>query len=404
MQRRINILILVFIILCSTSFYKFTFLGPAEKVIDLAGSAFIIVLLILHIVYANHKSVKQNFTFPVLLILASLPLSMLMVKFCRDQDYIQTMFAQRAIYYYLLYFLLHYLKVRIRDIERIFILLGLVHVAFYFLQYFAYPKILFNVFILHGRGTVRVYLGGAGYFVIAYFMSMQAYFRTNKPKYLILMILFFSIFILLGGRQTLAIMTFLLILFVLVDRKVKSKVFNGILIMAAVVTIFFMFQGIIEQLILESYHDKRQGQDYIRILAYKHFLTDFYKCPLAYITGNGAVADHTNFSRELGKLATTRGFFLSDIGLASNYVTYGILFTIGVLIICIKALRIKIEKQYDYFKYMFISIVLALPTGRAFEVADFICFVCIAMYIYDVSSHRIKKIELTNKINSHVQD
>ncbi|MBA7528567.1 hypothetical protein ES705_20754 [subsurface metagenome] len=396
MIKRINILIVVFIILCSTSFYKLTVLGPAEKVIELAGAGIILALLILHIVYGNQKSIKQNFLAPVAIILASLPFSMLMAKFCRDQTFIQSMFAQRAIYYYIFYLLLHYLKVRPKDLERIFIVLGLLHVALYFIQYFLYPKIIFNVFILHGRGTVRVYLGGAGYLVISYFMSIQAYFRTNKTKYLVLILLFFSIFILLGGRQTLAIMTFLLILFVIVDKKVKSKVFNGILIMAAVVTAFFMFQGIIEQLILQSLHDKSQGEDYIRILAYKYFLSDFYKCPLAYITGNGTAANHTAYSRELGRLAATRGYYLSDIGLAGNYVAYGVLFLIGVLTICIKALRIKIEKQYDYFKYMFISIVLALPIGRAFAVADFICFISLAMYIFDVSINRLKTSALTN--------
>lgn len=388
MLKRINILIVVIIIFCSTSFYNFALLGQAAKVISLVGSGIITSLLLLCIVYADHNLIKLNFIFPIVLILLSLPLSMFMATYCRNQELKYTMFAQQAIYYYFFYFLLHHLKVQPRDLEKIFISFGLIYVTLYFIQYFLYPKIIFQVFILQHRGTVRIYLDGAGYLAISYFMSIQAYFRTNRPKYLLLILLFFSIYVLLGARETMAIMAFLLILFVIVDKRVKSKFFNGILILAAIVSVFFMFQGIIEQLILQSQHDTSMGRNYIRILTYKFYLTDFFKCPIAYLTGNGMAANHTAYGNEIERLAALKGYYLGDIGLVGNYVSYGLLFLIGVIFICFRVFRIKIEKKYDYFKYMFIGIVLSLPTGAGFGKADFICFISCILYIIDISNNR----------------
>jgi len=396
LQRRINIPIIVFVILCSTSFYNLALLGQIAKVIELIGSGIILCLLLLHIVYANHRPIKQNFYFPVVLILISLPLSMLMANYCRNQEYRYTMFAQQAMYYYFFYFLLYQLKVYPRDLERIFIALGLLYVALYLIQFFLYPKIIFQVFILHDRGTIRIYLSGSGYLLISYLMSIQAYFRTNRPKYLFLILLFLFIYVLLGSRETLAIMTFLLILFLIVDKKVKSKFFNVILILSAMIAAYFIFQGIIEQLIHQAKLDSNLGSDYIRILAYKYYLTDFFKCPLAYLTGNGMAASHTAYGNEIEGLMRIKGYYLGDIGLVGNYALYGAFFLAGVIIICIRALRIKIEKKYDYLKYMFIAIIISLSTGGGFAQADFVCFISIILYIIDVSFNDIK---MQNKLS-----
>ena len=388
--KKVNTIIIVLVILCSTSFYSLSFLGPFIKGSELIGGLLIITFLILHIVYGNGINIKRNFYVPVLLILFSVILSMITARACRDQDVPNTLFAQRAMYYYLFYFLLHEMKPKTRDLEKLFLIFGIIHVIFYFIQFTIYPKIIFDVFILEQRGTIRIYLKGSDYLAISYFISIQRYFRTNRPKYLLLILLFFSIFVLLGGRQTMAIMAICLIAFLLIDKRVKSKLFNGILIVSIIFLVLIMFQNIFQELLLQSQKDTNLGKNYIRLLAVKYFLTDFFKCPIAYITGNGMYANHTLYGKEIESLSVYKRYFLGDIGLIGNYVIYGLLFVIGVLSICIKSFRIKIEKKYDYIKYMFLSIVLALLLGGGFASADFICAIMIALYILDVSATKLK--------------
>jgi hypothetical protein len=383
--KRLENIYVVFIILCSTSFFSLAMLGPIAKVGEILGIGIIAVLLLLYIVYAKQDTFKHQYSLFIVLIFLSLITSMLMAKFSRNQDFSATLFAQRAIYYYLFYFLLHQLKVRPEDLERIFIYFGLLHVLLYLIQFFLFPRIIFDVFILADRGTVRIYMKGSDYLVISYFMSLQAFFRTNNFKYLFLTLLFFSIFVLLGGRQTMAIMAFVLILFLLFNRKIKSRFFIGILILACIGLVFIMFQGVFEALLVQSVKDRNLGSNYIRFLSARHFLTDFFQAPMAYLTGNGMYGNNTSYGLEIKGLMA-QGFYLGDIGLLGNYVIYGALFIIGVLGICIKSVTAKYLQNQAYIRYVFIAICFSLITGGGFVNADFICAISCLMYMIDVSN------------------
>lgn len=384
MLKRLENIYVIFIILCSTSFFSFAFLGPIAKAAELMGVVFIMALLVLFWIYTDQSKFKEHFTVFIVFILISLITSSLMANATRDQSFVSTAIAQRAIYYYLFYFLLHQLKIRPSDLEKIFITFGLIHVGLYLIQFFLYPKVIFDVFILSGRGTIRIYMKGSDYLVISYFMCIQAFFRTNKIKYLLLTFVFFSIFILLGGRQTMAIMAFVLILFLIYDKRVKSRILLGMLIMACVFLVYIIFQEIFQQLVVQSARDSRLGADYIRFVSARHFLTDFFKSPIGYITGNGMFDNNTSYGAEIKRLMS-QGYYLGDIGLVGNYAIYGSFFVIGVLGICIKVFRMKILQNHAYIKYMFIAIVLSLITGGGFVNADFICAICCLLYLLDTS-------------------
>jgi len=385
MQQKINNLLVILRILCSTSVFRLSALGTLGKAAELLGIIIIVVFLLIHLVYSEQIIFKHYFTFAIVLIFFSLLTSMFMAKYSRDQNIVDTLLAQRAIYYYSFYFLLHQLKIKPRDLERIFIFFGLLHVVLYMLQFFLYPKVIFDVFMLSDRGTIRVYLKGSDYLAIAYFMSIQAFLRTNKIKYLIFTLLFFSIFILLGSRQSMAIMAFTLVLFIIFSKKVKSRLVIGFLIATCVSFVFIMFQDIFKALLLQSSQDMTLGSDYIRFLAAKYFLTDFFKSSFAYLTGNGMFANASSYGNEIERLKSS-GFYLGDIGIIGNYVIYGAFFVAGVILICVRALRVKVEENQAYIKYMFIAILLSLITGGGFVNADFICTIVCLLYLIDVSN------------------
>ena len=128
-------------------------------------------------------------------------------------------------------------------------------------------------------------------------------------------------------------------------------------------------------------------------------MTEFNSSNWLYILGNGAYGEGTDYGKEIALNAIIRQFFLGDIGLIGNYVLYGVLFVLGVITICVRSLRLRIETMHAYIKYMFIAIILSLLTGGAFAHSDFIVFIGCVLYLIDLSrDHRINgKIEITSK-------
>lgn len=389
--RRINFIAVIFIIFCSTSFYELSVLGPLQKVAEFAGIGTILVMLILNFVYAEPRPrVPSNFKWPVLMILFSVFVSMLMAYSFRNQGFSQSLFAARAIYFYLFYFLLHQLRLSTKELENLFIALGILYILLYLAQVIVYPKIIYDAYLREDRGTIRLYLAGANYMAAAFFIGVQYFLRTNKLKYLLFILVIFSMFIMNGGRQTLAIMSFVFVLFLVFDRRVKSKLFLGFLGVVGAVSLFFLFQHIFQALILQSQNDASLGDEYIRIKAARFYLTEFNKSPLAYITGNGAFHQDSNYGKEIVHNSLVHQFYLGDIGLIGNYVVYGAFFILGVLTICFRSLRKRILPDHTYIKYMFVAIMLSLLTGGAFAHPDFIVFICCALYIVDVSNYNRK--------------
>jgi hypothetical protein len=401
-RRYINNIIIVFIIFCSTSFYQLSILGPLQKVSELAGIGSMLLLMILHFVYTSERvSVNRYFAWPVLLIFVSAFLSMFSAYIFHEQDFSVTLLAQRALYFYLFYFLLHQLKPELEDLETIFIMLGILYIFLYLIQFILYPKIIYDAFITESRGTIRIYMAGANYMAAAFFIYVQSFLRTIKFKYLIFSLVIFSFFILNGGRQTVVIMSFVFILFLILDKRVKSRFFLAFLGMIGAFALFMLFRDIFAALVMQSQSDVSVGEEYIRIRAARYYLTEFNNNPWLYIAGNGAYGTGSNYGKQIEYNALIHQFFIGDIGIIGNYVLYGALFVFGVLTICLRSLTLKIESRYDYIKYMFIAIILSLLTGGVFSHADFIVFICCVLYIIDISaSNRIKK--ETVVINNHL--
>ena len=386
-QKRLNILILIIIILCSTSFYNLSFLGVFQKAFMVLGIGLIVLFLVIHLVYAKSVSVKKRFSWMIYLILFSFFTSMFMAYYTRGQTLMQSAIAQIAILYYLMYFLLHHLKIPLKTIEKIIVIYGVVHFVLYLVQFFMFPTIIFDAYILKDRGTVRIYLAGGDYLMLCFFMAAMAYFKTNRIKYLIMVLLAYSIFVLLGGRQTMIILAFVFILFLLTSKKVRSRLVISALVALCVFLVLYLFKDIFNALHTQSIRNLAEGGQYVRLRAMRFFLTDFFISPLAYVFGNGAPNGDSSYGNEIMSYIRSQGYYLGDIGLIGNYAMYGMFFLVGVLGICIKAIRIKIQDDIKYIRYAFIAISISLITGGGFANPDFICFTMIVLYMLDISHY-----------------
>jgi hypothetical protein len=355
--------LLILIILCSVRFYELIFIPEVvAKAAEWLGIGLIAGLLVIFMVYDREPLMKHHFAFPIVLILFSVVLSMFGAYAFQDQSFTATAYAQRAIYFYLIYFLLHYMRMPGDFIIRLIVTLGLVWMGIYLVQYSLFPKQILSTPIFEERGTIRILLEGTGYFVISYFIWLYFTFRGFKLKFAMFLVLSLAVFVLMGTRQVIASIVLLTILFILQSRVVKSRFFIFMLIGLAFIPVFFLFQDVIYSMLDVTRRQTQNLTSYVRFESARYFLTEFFTNPWAYITGNGAAA-RSQYALRLIRIAEEHGFYQTDIGLIGEYSKFGILFVIGVIIILYRALMSKLPEGLMFIKYNFLGIILTIVTG-----------------------------------------
>lgn len=383
-------LIIIVIIICSLLLYDFKFLGRFSKILELAGIVLMLVTSIFYAIYDDSFRFKHNFTLIIFIILLSLPFSMYIANLFHNQSIGLTLFAQRSLYFYLLYFLLHQLKIRPKDFEKIFFVLAFVYIGLYLLQYILFPTVIFNATVFKDRGTLRMFLYGLSYMMVAYFLALQILLRTNQMKYLVFLLIALTIIIMIGSRMLLFSVATVTLINLAIEKRIRSKMAIYGLVLAGIIFLFFAFQNVFQELVSVTKETRAEGLDNIRVKAAKYFLSRFFPNKFAYVFGNGASGSQSEYSSIIGFLANKYGYFLSDIGIIGNYVNYGVLFVAGVFVLIYKVLRIKIQPLYHYIKYFFVLNALCLVIAGGFAQSDFIVLVCVSLYILDVSNHDVR--------------
>lgn len=384
-------LVIAFILVGSLQVWSLKALGSAVRLFNLAAIAVMIAVIVINIIYGDGKSLKKNFTSPLWLIFTAVLLSMFTAFLAFRQSFAISIYAQRDIYFYLFYFTLHALKIDKKELQRIIIYFGLIYVVLYLLQYFAYPAQIFDVPARLDRNTIRVYLDGLGYAMVAYFMCLHIFYYTNKPKYLILALIFFLPVVLFGARSGISTMMLGTIVQLLFSKRIKSKALITTLVVASLVPAFFFFQSIFEGIIQTTIEESANVSENVRIMAIQYYLFNFIPDGFAYFTGIGAPSERSPLGTLTAALSSEYGYFLSDIGIIANYVTYGVLFVLAIVVIIYKTLSIKIKSDMKYLRFFLIfEAYMMLPIAAGFAYSASIVVFCCIFYLLDISAYEYK--------------
>ena len=379
--------IIVWIVtLCSLGLYSIIFIPESVRdAIQLFGILLIVFLNAIYMIYDNTPRMKQYFRTEIILFLLATLFSMFIAYAYHHQGFGTTLIVQRYMYFYLFYFLLHNLRVKAIDLERIIVFLGIVYSILYILQFAAYPVELLDSRIDASRGTIRIFAPGTAYMFIAYFILLQQYFTFNRLRYLLLILLFFAVGgILQGTRQSLATMVLLTGANIIFSKRVKSKFGIIFISILGVGALFIMFQDIFIQMFSVTKKQSQDASTNIRIMAAIFFLTDFMPAKIAYIFGNGQDSLNAAFGLQVNYYKTFYGFYQSDIGIIGNYSKFGILFVIAQFSIMIKVIFGKIHRNLAYLKYFMASIALTMFSGGgSFGTAVDIPAIVIVVYLID---------------------
>lgn len=389
-------LIVLFIIVASLGMFNISFLSDGIiKVLQLIGIGVILLVIVLQFVYNKGEGFNYSFKWEITLIFTAVLLSMLMAYSGHDQGFGTTLIAQRYMYFYLFYFALHLIKISDSDLEKLMIYLAVAHVLFYMLQFASYPNKIFNVRTSEDRGTLRIFLPGLSYLMLAYFYILNRLFVRFSLSRIALLFFFFSVFILMGTRQIILSMFMLTMMNVLLSKRVKSKALILLLVVLSVIPVIFMFQDIFLNMLSVSQEQSEGFEDDIRVRAATFFLTDLFPNRIAYITGNGADSANSPYGYMIQMYRDVYGYYQSDVGLIGDYSKFGAFFLVGVFSMIIRILTAKLSEDHVYIKYFYINVLMTLFTGGgAFGEADSVVSVCFTLYIIDIDRHNRKIAEL----------
>lgn len=383
-----NIFVVV-TILITLAFFELKIVPPEFMTkIQFALIPVLVALFFLLYVYDNSKKITSNFSKEIYMIWLAVGLSMLGAFYFHNQPYGITAIAQRAMYFYIFYFLLLKLKCKPLFLIKATLVLGGILILLYLVQTVLYPNKILYSSILKDRGTLRISIPGIGYLVIAYFYAFDRLMNNMHYKYALICLISLIIFILLGSRQLLGSMLLITILNLILSKKITSKFLIFFFAALAVIPIFIIFKDILLEILEVT---KTQGGSFkydIRVQAAKFFIMKFFPNSLSYIIGNGASGGQSSYNIMVDYFSKTFGFYQSDIGIIGEYSKFGILFVIANIIILIKIIIIKLPEDYKFLKYVNLINVLTMFTGDVMSVMHGIVLMSILFYLIDISKYQ----------------
>ncbi|MBN2349211.1 MAG: hypothetical protein JXJ22_10255 [Bacteroidales bacterium] len=380
-------ILVIFIILGSLSLYNLKIIGRYSKLLELIAVGIMFLILVFHLVYGKQTTNKQHFRAPILLIFLAFILSTFMAYYAFNQSFAISLYEQRDIYFYSMYFVLHILNIDKKDLQKIVIYLGIVYFLAYVAQMIVFPSEIFDVTMRVERGTTRIYLKGSGYAVLAIFLCLQIYYHTLKIRYVLITLICFSTVILFGARSGIFLVVMGVAVQLILSKRIKSKAITYLTVVVAIISFFYFFQDIFSSLESVMNQTKSEGASNVRVLGAKFFLTKFLPNKLSYFTGIGEPNERSPLGQMTKLLSLKHGYYLGDIGIIGNYISYGVLFVISVFWINIKALFIKISPDLQYVKvFFFFFLLIMLPIATGFAESETIAIISILLYLLDKSN------------------
>jgi hypothetical protein len=384
LDKYVGNLVVIMAVVSYFDLFKFVFIPFSFQVYSqILTLGLMILLIILRIIYLPPNRVKMNFSIPILLLLIGSIPSMFIAQVYHNQSFIISIFANRFILFYLLYFFVHFYRINTKFVLHLIVFIGLFAVSLYYIQYTLYPKQILNIGIIEGRGTIRLFVAGMLCSQVAYFYFLNRFFKENRITYLLLSFLTLSIFVLQGTRQLIFGLAFLTLINLLFAKRIKSRFLITLTLSVAIVAVYFVFREIFIELTQVSSSQMQQMGEGIRLKAARYFLTDFMPSSWAYIFGNSEAGPGSIYGQRQFILALNYGYYITDLGILGDYITYGLVFVIAGLFMLIKALRFRINNSLIYLKFYILSQCFTIITGKGiFGGVDIIML--LILYVFDV--------------------
>jgi hypothetical protein len=342
-------------------------------------------------IYWKRYFYRKKFSVGIGLILAGTILSIVSAYLFHHQSPALTVWAQKGLFFYLFYNVLHMFRVSDKKLIELISLMGIIFAVCYLLQYVAFPKIIFNVRQGMDRGAIRIFLPGSSFMYTAYFISFQYVLYKKNMKHILLVLLYLTIVVFTGTRNTMAMVALVSFLGIIISKKVKSKHVLLLLFIGCGISVFFVFYEMFMGLIEMSFEQTDNAEEDVRAKATEFFLTTFMPNKACYILGNGMYHGAAAYGRQVMGYMALYGYYMGDIGFIGEYVKYGAIFVLGVLVSFIKWFSVKPSIKHTFIRYVLFFYVLSLFFGGGWAYEPSIVILCCMFYLLDISKINVEQ-------------
>ena len=294
-----------------------------------------IILLLLYIfVFKNIASVT-HFGHIVSLLSFYPFLSCINTHYIYQQDYYDTITALLPNLYWLLYFVLHYYKVKESTILKLFAYIAIIIVSIQIIQQFTYPSAIFGVYDENtmaekGRdlaevrnGLYRFRMGNNGYFTIPILFFLWTHYKVKNNFRIIFLISFFfiSIYLTLTRQVIFACLIAFLCSFFMTGKGRNNKM---AIIGLIFIIILYEFTDVLFGEFIESTSND-VNEDNIRYVTYSFYWGKAITDLPTFLFGNGVPAGNGYF-QHLMSYWNEMGLYVVDIGIVGYIFQYGIIY------------------------------------------------------------------------------
>lgn len=377
----LNKILLFLLIIFSLRYFEAT-IGK-DGILKLASYGYIFLALIVSLPF--FFKYKGGFVLPVQLISFSILLSIFMAKYTWDQGFEYSPTTLPYLVWFVFFYLLN-TKLTIRTIESIILIYGLIYILLFLFQFTHNNVVYFGFqdeFILD-RGVVRINFPGGGVFFLSCFIALNritGHFK-NKAVWGLYALIGLAIIVLQVTRQSIAVMLGVYLIHFLRNAKLPLKIVTAVLFIAAGYVFINSDNSISKGLAAQQKNDVSAGNDYIRVVAGKYFLTQFTPNIESKIFGNGVSNETSNYGKKVKSLEDNDYYFITDVGLIEVYILFGIIAIIGYLMIFVLSFKIPVPPGYYYLKYYLWLILATSLTSDALISNNYLMTTVLVLYCY----------------------
>ena len=354
-----------------------SFFNPFGLITGALSKGMFVVIFVIALIYTlnKHRSVieypKKAYSFLILGIL----LSVLSAFFIHEQSLdISFMSTLPYLFGYLYFYILIKLKVPTVMVEKFFKVLSIISIIMYVANLATYPNVAFGNTLEEidtSRGFVRLGVPMIEVIVTYFLFNINQWLLTRKRKYLVWIAVLALMILLSLTRQVIGVSAVLAFLFVLHNSSIYKKI---LVVLACVFCVYVILPQIpIVKAMMEVSEQQVQNNaddEDIRIKAWRFYTVEFQDNIYCQIFGNGIPSygnsrwgnyvDKTTGLTENGG----NGCFTVDVGWAGFFWNFGLISTISLLILFVRAIRTKKTSSRQYVTYvLYFYIITSFASG-----------------------------------------
>lgn len=270
------------------------------------------------------------------------------------------------------YFILLHLKCSIKSIEKFLLYFSIFFCIVYIVQYLIYPSVIIrgleNAEYMTEDGVIRIRLFGQVLSPLAIFMGINKYLLNKRYIYVLQAILGAAVILMLGFRTQIAVLVLCLLfgvyrIYGFSGKTIRILSLGVVILLVAFIYVPFVYDAVMVMIERNNNDQSFSNSDYIRILNFNYFTTNFWNNNWEMIMGAGLPGDVGYYGNFIDNLKT-QGFIFADWGLIGLSWVAGIPVALLLIVILLKGIILKLPNSAVYLSMTFLFLILGSILSR----------------------------------------